>query len=603
MCGIVGCVGDVHATTVDRMTDALFHRGPDSAGRVDAGRIQLGARRLRIIDLLDGDQPIFNEAGDKCVIANCEIYNFLELRTRLQSRGHVFKTRSDTEVILHAYEEYGVGALDHLEGMFAFAVKDGNRLLIARDRLGIKPLYYFQVPGTLFAFASEIKALLQHPSLDVSLNMQSLANRMVLGYGFGDETMFTEIKTLRPGHWLEITDGPAGLELREGEYYRPTLDADESLSYSEAQDQLRQKLERAVARHMVSDVPLCLTLSGGLDSTLLAYIMRNQTSGVLQTFTVGDAASGDLVVARSIASQIESSHRECFLDFDEYLDLVVPCTLAEEQPSSLYALPLLKLCREMKSEATVCLNGEGADELFGGYDEYRNRYRKLEAMKRGLACARRIGLEPSLEATQWIEDIATATSWEQYVQMIFILNLQDQLVRRHLDILDRYAMAASLELRVPFLDDGMLRLSSRLPTRFKVRHELGVGKYILKHGALAWFGSSILDVVIREKAGLPQSGSYLSGQFSELCAQGVSDDYVACHPLKELFIFEDRGTLRYSKRDLVLFELFQFLFLEHRGAAPAHFKVRDFINDRSRRLTDQSAIAVASSATSAFADA
>ena len=289
MCGIAGAIGVQEPGLIEAMTASLEHRGPDSAGHVRQKFYSLGARRLSIIDIDHGQQPFFNERGDKCVVFNGEIYNCPQLRSKLGGLGHHFVSSCDTEVVLRAYEEWGADCVTHLRGMFAFAVGDGDSVFLARDRLGIKPLYYVrsQAEGW-FLFASEIKALLPFKRLNLSIDNCAVGDMLVLGHLFGEATFFKDIRTLPPGSWMRLSCGTE-LSMEQRSYFTFHLDPDPSMAFEQAQTSLCSALREAVSSHLVADVGVGTTLSGGLDSTLLTMIMYEGTSGKeYETFAIGD---------------------------------------------------------------------------------------------------------------------------------------------------------------------------------------------------------------------------------------------------------------------------------------------------------------------------
>jgi asparagine synthase (glutamine-hydrolysing) len=354
------------------MADVLRHRGPDQEGIYCDDGISLAHRRLSIIDLSEhGRQPMQNEDGGVRLVFNGEIYNFQELQAELTAKGHRFASRSDSEVILHAYEEYGVDAIGRLRGMFAFALWDRPRrtLLLARDRVGIKPLYYRERGGRL-AFASEVKALLEDPDAPRALNPQALYDYMGFEFVPAPDTMFEGIAKLPAGHRLIWRDGRAEV--------RPYWDLaftepSPQLSYGAAVERLRALLEEAVRSHLISDVPLGVFLSGGLDSSAIVAMMRRHISGPLRTFTIGygDKTFSELDYAKRVAETFETEHHVLMLDDITPADVEKGLWHLDEPMTDLSALPLYFACREARKHITVCLSGEGGDEIFAGYDRFK----------------------------------------------------------------------------------------------------------------------------------------------------------------------------------------------------------------------------------------
>ncbi|MCA1568641.1 MAG: asparagine synthase (glutamine-hydrolyzing) [Acidobacteria bacterium] len=574
MCGIAGVVGSTDHRLISDMTDALWHRGPDSSGFFCRGQLQLGMRRLNIIDLRTGDQPIFNEARDKCIIFNGEIYNYKLLRDDLRQQGASFATNSDTEVILRLYEQGGAARLPELRGMFAFAIADGNTLLLARDRLGIKPLYYYHSPdGKLFAFASEIKALLRCPFISPTLDEQAVADRTVMGYIIGDGTYFEGIKCLPPGHYMTVSMEGEKVSIRQQPYYQVEVEPDPSLMYEPAKERLKELIAEAVESHLIADVEVGLTLSGGVDSSVLGLMMKRFYPSSINTFSVGDNdKTPDIELSRVIAGRIGSTHSETILDFDDYLKDITRCVWAEEQITSLLGLPSFCLFKVVGSRVKVCLNGEGADELFGGYSMYMDRLRTVGWAQNNLSKLKEAGIAVRSEVTEVVDFLASARSYEEYLKRLFLVDIKDQIVQRHLNLVDKYAMASSLEVRVPFLDNEFVDFVTRIPVNYKVRKDFGIGKYILKRAALEMFGDVMIDVVLRRKEGFPSAGYQYLSRFDKMCEASLPDSYLKDHELGRCFN---------SKRELLLFDLFRLIFIEHRGAIPEGFDLLEFIKEKS----------------------
>src|SRR5947199_8782394 len=377
MCGICGIVYPVAAQWVERDTLAqinaqIVHRGPDDDGFFVEGNVGLAMRRLSIIDVRTGHQPISNEDESLWIVYNGEIYNHRELRSKLEARGHRYRTKSDTETIVHLYEEYGRDCVQHLHGMFAFAIWDrrSRRLFIARDRLGIKPLYYFY-DGTKFVFGSEIKAILAYPGIKPEFNKNTLAEYLAFGYIAGPETMFAGIRKLLPGHTLELDDSG---EIKIESYWDLSVPADsERRPRGHYINGYRELLEECVASHLMSDVPLGVFLSGGLDSSAVAALTSKIRGEQIETFSVGygEEAYRELPYAREVARHIGSRHHEVRLSRQEFFDSLPKLIWHEDEPivwpSSISLYFVARLARE---RVTVVLTGEGSDETLAGYTRY-----------------------------------------------------------------------------------------------------------------------------------------------------------------------------------------------------------------------------------------
>src|SRR5438445_63217 len=378
MCGIVGILKLDPKETVDearlkRMRDVLRHRGPDGEGLWIEGPVGLGHRRLAIVDVAGGHQPMANEDETVWIVFNGEIYNHAAIRPELEACGHRYRTRSDTETILHLYEEEGPQCVERLQGMFAFAVWDRprGRLLLARDRLGIKPLY-FACTDREILFASEIKAILAAGPLRPALNEAIVPEFLAAGFVAGEETFFKGVRKLLPGRTLSWTLAEGS---RERRYWRlPAATEEAPVTLAERAGELRTRLTAAVRSHLMSDVPLGLFLSGGIDSSGLAALMASLVTEPIRTFAVGfsEPAANDLAYARLAARAAGAPHREVVVSPTEFFDALPQLIWHEDAPIAFpSSVPLYFVSRLARGHVTVVLTGEGADELFLGYNRYR----------------------------------------------------------------------------------------------------------------------------------------------------------------------------------------------------------------------------------------
>jgi asparagine synthase (glutamine-hydrolysing) len=537
MCGICGIVSrdgaPVEAAALGRMATALAHRGPDDHGLHVAGGAGLGHRRLAIIDLTpDGHQPMANEDGTVHVVFNGEIYNFLELRPHLEKRGHRFRSRSDTEVILHLYEEHGTDCLRHLRGMFAFAIWDAprRRLFAARDRLGKKPLYYARTPGGLL-FASEIKGVLAEGSVPRRPHAEALHHYLTYQCVPSPLTAFEGIERLPPAHFLIYEGGGLRVERYWRLAYGPKLRAPDA----ELAAELRERLREAVRLRLVSDVPLGAFLSGGVDSSAVVALMSEAGGGPVRTFSIGftEEEFDELPYARQVAERFGTRHTEWVVE-PRALEILPRLVWHFDEPfADPSAIPTWHVSRLAREQVTVALNGDGGDEAFAGYGRYlandrtwrleqsapRRAYRRARALAgairraarrrtlpRGLRRAlgrvspemenalRLCHFSPEEKEALYSPAFAAAVGGIDSFALLFAaaaasgaadfldrtlaadvaLYLPDDLLVK----VDVASMAHALEARSPFLDHELMEFAARLPVDLKIRG--GVGKYLLK---------------------------------------------------------------------------------------------------------------------------
>ncbi|HEU5252291.1 MAG TPA: asparagine synthase (glutamine-hydrolyzing) [Solirubrobacterales bacterium] len=523
MCGICGVVaaereGAPDLEAVARMSERLVHRGPDDDGLFHEGPVALAARRLSIIDLAHGHQPIENEDRSAVVVQNGEIYNYRELKRELEGKGHRFATDCDTEVLVHGYEEWGEGFVERLRGMFAIALWDKRRrrLLLARDRFGIKPLYYRHVGGTL-SFASELKAMLEQPGFSRAIDPKAVSAYLAFNSIPAPLTIFAEARKLPPGHLLAWEGGE--VELRRYARVGATPGDERGGSEDELAARLREVLEDSVRAHLVADVPVGVLLSGGVDSGGLAALAAGHSGEPVRTFSIGfeEAGFDELSRARLVAERYGTDHRELIVRPDA-VELLPKLVEAFDEPfGDSSALPTYLVSELAAEHVKVALSGEGGDELFGGYYTYvadllARRIGRLAPLARPLAEALpsrhdRVGFDykakrfaraaalPPLERHHAWKEIfspgqraelagAAASGWdpvdlyrERYAETAGaeeLARMQDVDLGIYLvdDLLvktDRASMAHSLETRVPFLDPRVAELAFSLPRRAKVR--------------------------------------------------------------------------------------------------------------------------------------
>jgi len=368
MCGITGVLGKEDKELVKKMTSLLSYRGPDASGFFDDKNASLGHRRLSIIDLSEkGKQPLFNENKDVLVICNGEIYNYIELRKELEKAGHRFYSDSDSEVLVHLYEEYDERFIEKLNGMFAFCIWDikNKKGLIVRDRLGIKPLYYYFKNGVLM-FASELKSLLLNDEIKKEIDLRALSYYLSLRFIPGPRTIIQEINKLQPGHYIKFENKK--IEIKK---YWDFKFREERKDEGNLKKELYELLEDSVKRQLISDVPLGIFLSGGIDSSTLVQIASSLKKEPIKTFSVGFGKEKDLENARFVSNYFNTDHTEIIIESDS-IELLPRIIWHFDEPlADPAAIPTYVLSEKTKKKATVCLVGEGADEVFGGYEQFK----------------------------------------------------------------------------------------------------------------------------------------------------------------------------------------------------------------------------------------
>lgn len=569
MCGIAGIVctdgGPPSSSTVEAMIAAIVHRGPDEGAVRVEGRAALGIRRLSVIDVAGGSQPISNEDGSVWVTLNGEIYNFEALRDSLRKKGHTFRTRSDTEAIVHAYEEYGADCAKHLRGMFAFALWDAKaeRLILGRDRLGKKPLLYASLGGGL-VYASEMQALVRGLDALPAVSVGALGDYLAYGYVPAPATIFDGVRKLPPGHVLVWEGGHTRLERYWTLSYRPKLRLDEA----EAEAELERRLGEAVRIRLIADVPLGALLSGGVDSSVVVALMSRFSSAPVKTFSIGfeDAAFDELSHARRVAEQYSTDHHEFVVRPDAAEVLPTLVRHYGEPYADSSAIPTYYVSKLARTHVTVALNGDGGDEAFAGYDRYRAMWlaqmlQRLPAAAAGLQVlagvldgaglpkffrraarfCRAAASDPTSRYTRWVStiphsligdllepDFRAAMERERSyaVERAFednrALGLIDQLLATEVgtyllnDLLvkmDIASMANSLETRSPLLDHEVVEFAAQLPPDFKLRHGVQQ-KYLLKRLARKLIPAENID---RPKMGFGVPvGAWLRGPLRDM---------------------------------------------------------------------------------------
>ena len=540
MCGFVGFTGHLVGgdEILKNMMDTIIHRGPDSAGTHIDSDVSLGFRRLSIIDLDSGTQPMYNETNDIVIVFNGEIYNYQELKKDLIEKGHVFRNNSDTETLIHSYEEYGEAMLDRLRGMFAFVIWDGKKkkLFAARDFFGIKPFYYAIVDGQL-VFASEIKSILEYTPYKKEINPLALENYLTFQYSVLPETFFKGIYKLMPSHCLTFENG----ELTIRRYWEPVFEPDENVTLEELTDKIDDAMQASIKRHKISDVEVGSFLSSGVDSSYVAACFKGD-----KTFTVGFdyAKYNEIDYAKSLSEKIKIDNYSKLISTDEYWDIIPTVQYHMDEPlADPSAIALYFVSQTAAKHVKVSLSGEGADEFFGGYNIYREPFslRPITRLPKGLrkalgACAAAIpfkikGKNYLIRGSKDVEErfignaflfnekereklLKNPTGKYNHTELTKpyydkVKNLDDTTKMQYIDIhfwligdillkADKMSMAHSLEVRVPFLDRDVFEVARKVPLKYKVTKENT--KFAMRQAAHRYLPDMVAE---KKKLGFP----------------------------------------------------------------------------------------------------
>lgn len=576
MCGFVGMMSrrGVSRPELIRARDEITHRGPDDQGLYLSKDkcTGLGFRRLSIIDLSpQGRQPMANEDGTLWIVFNGEIYNYIELRKELELRGHIFKSNTDTETILHGYEEWGAEVVDHLRGMFAFAIWNENlkSFFLSTDPIGIKPLYYCQRNGT-FAFASELKSLLKFSSVSRELDLSALNQYLALGYIPSEESIFRDIKKLAPGHYLRYSDDG---NIEKNRYFEAPFLTSRNLEQEEdLVDRLHELLKDSVKRALQSDVPVGVFLSGGLDSSVMATIAASFTSRPIQTFSIGfkEHRYNELPYARKIADFISSDHHEFYVTFDSLEALDRISSQYDEPFADSSAVPTYYVSKMARQHVKVAISGDGGDELFGGYNWYTwviNAQRAKRVLgplaspisfiseylpdwvdgKRFLSAIRKDAVTQLIDRTFIFKSRERAIMLNEDVKANIQLLLPEAKIRNIFDSgskgligrmqsvdlnyylpydglvkVDRASMMSSVEVRPPYLDKDLIKFALSLPEKYKIRGSKK--KYLLKKLALRILPSNF--PLERKQGFCVPLREWFKGQLSDVLADAMRGQHV-----------------------------------------------------------------------------
>ncbi len=607
MCGINGIAlsnraGVIDERVLERMRDVLAHRGPDDCGIFNDGKIGLGHRRLSIVDVAAGHQPMTNEDESLYIVFNGEIYNHADFRERLEARGHRYRTHCDTETILHLYEEEGARCVEQLRGMFAFAIWDSKKreLFIARDRLGVKPLYYTHADDGSLYFASEIKALLAARAVTPEINFRALPDYLANHGTSAEETLFAGIKRLLPGHTLLWRDGRIEIEKYWDVSFERNKEDEARRTDGDYIAEWTELFRESVRLRLMADVPLGMFLSGGIDSSAIAAVMSGMVDEPIKTFSVAfnEREANELEYARIVASAFKTDHHEIVVSPEDFFAALPKLVWHEDEPlAHPSSVALYFVSRLAAQHVKVVLTGEGSDEMMGGYERYRKtihnlalgaRYhnftnesvrasvrRAIESLPRGSKVRQKLSrtflcLQPDIE-TLYFDNFAVFTRRMQ--QELLTDETKERAgvidpyadMRRYFDELngesllnrmlyadtktylqellmkqDQMSMAASIESRVPFLDHKLVEYTARLPERMKLRHQWTT-KYILRESMKNVLPAPILS---RKKMGFPVPvGAWFRGAFSS-----VIDEYVLSERALSRNLFDETFVRRLVAR-------------------------------------------------------
>lgn len=625
MCGIAGFIAlneidtRSHAAVLDRMCKVIAHRGPDDQGTfVDHG-VALGMRRLSIIDLAGGHQPLSGCDDAITIVFNGEIYNFRELQVLLESSGHRFHTHSDTEAIVHAYEEFGVDCVARLRGMFAFAIWDERTrtLFVARDRVGKKPVYYTQTPSGTLVFGSELKVLLEHPEVECAINPEALDAYLTFGYVPEPLSIFKNVHKLPAGHHLTFAAGKLSVQ----QYWDFTFEQTEARPEEEYVEELRALLAEAVKVRLVSDVPLGAFLSGGVDSSTVVALMAQAMTQPVKTFSIGfhEDSYNELKYARVTADKFKTDHHE-FIVTPDICHIVDELAWYLDEPfADSSAIPTYMLSKLAREHVTVALSGDGGDEVFAGYtryvvDQQRSafghlpplvRHQLIKPLSRNLPHGARgrnflhnIALEP---LDRYLDSISTFTSltrpslysgdfqsqlrtrdemlWQfracaeqvrtgNSIDPLLYLDSKTYLPGDILTKVDRMSMAVSLEARVPLLDHKLIDFVTRIPAALKLNKL--TTKYIFKRAVRGLIPDEILDRP-KQGFGMPIS-QWINSELKDRIRETVTGSrarqrgYFEHDYIRVLFDEHDRGRRDHSPQLWALFmlELWHQTFIDRK---------------------------------------
>lgn len=614
MCGICGFIGNNSQSVLERMTDIMSHRGPDDRGFYRDNYVGLGHRRLSIIDLKTGHQPIFNEEESLVLVYNGEIYNFKELKNKLLESGHVFKTNTDSEVIVHLYEEYGKSCVDYLRGMFAFAIWDKKRkeLFLARDRFGIKPLYYTELSSGEFIFASEIKSLLQNDKVVREVDIEAFDQYFTFRYVPENKTMFKNIFKLEPGHIVIIKNKKSEIE----RYWDIVFNDDESsISEDDIVEDITELLTDSIEKRLISDVPLGAYLSGGLDSSFMVGLMSKINSSPVETFSIGfdDEKLDESKYADIVANHFGTKHHQLIAKSNA-VELIKKVIWHLDEPMADAAtIPTYMMSELTKDYVKVILSGEGADEMFAGYDKYKilsigHKYSSLIPPKifSFLSFVQRKNIKV-LRACDYLSSVKEPA--DAYLKLTSVFSQREkkllysdqtkkrlvnfnssfEIVKKYItknddflnnllyldiktwlpnDVLlknDKMTMANSIEARVPFLDHIFAEKMAEIPVSMKLKGL--TDKYILRKAMLPVVPEAIVK---RKKHGFTvpiqrwMEGDLMDFSRNVLSKKNIEEKGFFNYKFVESIVNKNHNNAFYRRQfwAILTFELWHQIFIE-----------------------------------------
>ena len=576
MCGITLYHGNPNANPIEAMTRILSHRGPDKQSVYIGTQASLGSARLSINDLSNGSMPMFNEDKTLVVVHNGEIYNAPSLRQELQKRGHIFSSTSDTEVLVHGFEEYGQDLVRHVQGIFAFIVYDSKteNVFAARDSMGVKPLYFYHDGSDLF-LASEVKSILQSGRIRPRINYDFLAERYVFGHPVSFSSIIEGVNQVPPGHILKY-DGKSNPTLDR--YYSGAFPRDKK-DLSQVVNEAMRLLPETIDKQLLADVPVGLLLSGGIDSCGLTFLLARIQNQRFQTFSISDDANHEeIVYARRMAKHAKTEHNEIIALHQEGVE-ALPKYLWALEDIDYNHMMLYLLGHHMKGKVKSVLSGHGADELFLGYGMYRQVAEYSASIQRRLENLHRH--HPELVSFK-LNEVFVEYFKDPDIHRMIRFNQDIELPNDNLNLVDRLFMAHGIEVRVPYLDRDVVAFANSLPVGYCLSEDQD--KIVLR-GALAKLGLPHEFVDRPKRMAGRKTIPHIISAIEEFADGVVSDSYIKSHPFGTLLDYDDlmlvfegshtNNRRRKLKSHVLAFELIKHIFIDHKGKEPGIIKLQE----------------------------